>query len=129
MVVYVQRFKLIVPHNIAKNAKLRASHPLVATPGEHDKIQAYSGTQAVSNYGVSAEGSGASVSGHISGALTTYDYKAIYSIYTLKDSESANYWFVSYSKESSHDQLVKTAESSKTLTVNYDLNFTLTGND
>ncbi len=53
MVVYAQTFKLVVPHSIAKNAAGRAAHALAAQSGEHDKLQVYSGTQAVQNYGVS----------------------------------------------------------------------------
>jgi len=45
------------------------------------------------------QGSAVTANGHIDGSLTTYDYKALYQVYTLKESESANYWFLSYSKD------------------------------
>jgi hypothetical protein len=124
--MFIQSFKLIVPHS----AQL-VTHALAADPasGEHDKIQAYQGTQAVKNYGISVTGSGSKASGTISGSLTTYDYKAIYSLYTLSESESAQYWFVNYSKDSSHDELQKTFEHSETLTTNYHVDFTIQGND
>jgi len=75
------------------------------------------------------QGSGVTATGSISGALTTYDYKALYQVYTLKSSESANYWFVSYSKDTSQDELKKVFESSQTFTSNYAVGFTIQGND
>ena len=122
----VQRFQLVIPHRA--DPVMQALAPDFAA-GEHDKIQAFQGTQAVKNYGVSAIGAGAFASGKIKGSLTTYDYKALYSVYTLKDSESANYWFVHYSKDTSHDELRKTFEHSETLTTDYDVDFTIQGND
>jgi mRNA-degrading endonuclease HigB of HigAB toxin-antitoxin module len=121
--MYAQVSTLVVPvHVTALNA-------LAALSGGHDKIEVYSGNQAVENYGVSVQGSGAWAKGKIKGKITTYDYKALYQIYNLKDTESANYWFVSYSKSTSHDELKKTFESSKTVTTDYELEFEISGND
>jgi hypothetical protein len=120
----IQRYRLVFPV-IADPIK----HALAATAGEHDKIQVFQGTQAVKNYGITVQGSGAKAKGSIDGTLTTYDYKALYNVYTLKDSESANYWFVTYSKQTSHDTLVKTFESSQTLTTKYHVDFEIQGND
>lgn len=122
--MYVSRFTLVVPQNQHLSA-----HILAADAGEHDKIQAYQGTQAVKNYGITVEGSGVTAHGEISGSLTTYDYKALYSVYSLDTSVSANYWFIHYSKDTSQDQLQKTFESSNTLTTNYDVKFDIQGND
>jgi hypothetical protein len=122
--MFVQRFQLVVP----LKAKL-VNQALAADAGDHNKIQVYGGTQAVKNYGITVQGSGVTATGSITGSLTTFDYKALYTVYTLKDSESANYWFVSYSKDTSHDVLQKTFESSKTLTTNYSVDFTIQGND
>ncbi len=122
--MYVQRYTLVVPQNVNLS-----THLLSPDAGEHDKIQAFQGTQAVKNYGITVEGSGVTASGNINGSLTTYDYKALYSVYTLDSSVSANYWFVSYSKHTSDDQLQKTFESSETLTTNYNVDFTIQGND
>lgn len=124
--MYVSRFQLVVPQGLQV-----AEHALAANPavGEHGKIQAFSGTQAVKKYGISVEGSGATATGNINGSLTTYDYKALYSVYSLKDTENAKYWFIKYSKETSKDQLKKTFESSKTLKTNYNVDFTIQGND
>jgi len=124
--MFIQRFQLVVPY--AVDFATQAVVPNLAS-GEHDKIQAYSGTQAIKNYGISVTGSGTTASGSITGSLTTYDYKAIYQVYTLKDTESADYWFVNYSKDTSHDVLKQVAESSKTLTTNYSVDFTIQGND
>lgn len=122
--MYVSRFTLVVPQN-----KHLSAHILAADAGDHEKIQAYQGTQAVKNYGITVEGSGVTANGNINGSLTTYDYKAIYQVYSLNSSESADYWFVHYSKDTSQDQLQKTFEDSKTLTTNYNVDFTIQGND
>lgn len=122
--MYVSRYTLVVPqHNNL------STHILAADAGEHDKIQAYQGTQAVKNYGITVEGSGVTAHGEISGSLTTYDYKALYQVYNLKTTESADYWFIHYSKDTSQDQLQKTFEHSETLTTNYDVKFDIQGND
>jgi hypothetical protein len=118
--VLVERFALIVP-TTAPKVRLAAA--------EHDKIEVYQGTKATNNFGITVEGAGAWVKGHIKGTLEAYDYKALYQIYTLKDSESANYWFVSYSKNTAHDELKKVFEDSKTVKTAYDLEFELQGND
>lgn len=122
--MFAQIFKLVLPADMKLTDAVMPS-----AMSEHDKVQCFSGTQVTKNAGITVQGSGASASGHITGSLDTYDYKALYSVYNLKDSESAHYWFVSYSKDSSHDQLQKTFESSQTLKSTYDLNFTLQGND
>ena len=124
--MYIQRFNLVVPVDVEPTTHLLAAD---ATKGEHGKLQVYSGSQAVKNYGVSVVGSGATASGTIKGSITTFDYKALYSIYKLEDSVDAHYWFVHYSKDTSHDELKKTFESSQKVTTKYDLNFTLQGND
>ncbi|MBL7703457.1 MAG: hypothetical protein JNM14_14495 [Ferruginibacter sp.] len=122
--MYAQIFNLVLPAGM----KLEdAVAPQLMS--EHDKIQCFSGTQVTKNAGITVQGSGASAQGHITGSLTTYDYKALYQVYNLKESESANYWFINYSKDTSHDELKKVAESSETATANYDLTFTLQGND
>ena len=84
-------------------------HALAANldAGEHDKIQVFQGTQAVKDYGVTVQGSGVTASGNINGSLTTYDYKALYQVYTLKDTQSTDYWFVSYNNDTSHDESAK----------------------
>lgn len=118
--VLVERFALIVP-TIGPKARLAAA--------EHDKIECYQGNKATNNFGISVEGAGAWAKGHIKGTLEAYDYKALYQVYNLKDSESANYWFISYSKTTSHDELKKVFEDSKTVKTNYDLEFEIQGND
>jgi hypothetical protein len=123
-IMFVTRYQLIVPRNVDL-----VEHALAPAAGDKSTIQVFQGTQAVKNYGITVQGSGVTATGHIGGSLTTYDYKALYQIFTLKDSESANYWFVSYSKSTSHDQLQKVAESSQTLTTNYSVDFTIQGND
>ena len=124
--MYIQRFQLVVPRNT--NARM---HALAANldAGEHDKIQVFQGTQAVKDYGVTVQGSGVTASGNINGSLTTYDYKALYQVYTLKDTQSTDYWFVSYNNDTSHDELQKTFEHSELLTTNYNVDFTIQGND
>jgi hypothetical protein len=118
--MYIQKFELVLP------LKAKAQLHALATK---DTIQVFQGTQAVKNYGITVQGSGVFATGSIKGSLTTYDYKALYSVYTLTDTESANYWFVSYNKDTSHDVLQKTFESSKTLTTNYKVDFTIQGNN
>lgn len=121
--MYTEKYQLIVP------TRLAVTEALATTSGDHDKVEVYSGNRAVKNYGVSVVGSGSWAKGTIDGSLDTYDYKALYQIYTLKDSESANYWFVSYSKQTSHDEVKKVAEQSETLRTNYKLEFEIQGND
>jgi hypothetical protein len=106
--ILVEKFALIVPTHEPK--KLRA------TAAEHDKLECY-------------QGNGAWAKGTIKGTLDAYDYKALYQAYTIKDSESADYWFIHYSKQTSHDDLKKIFEDSKTVKVNYDLEFEIQGND
>jgi hypothetical protein len=118
--VLVERFALIVP---ATEPKIRVA------AAEHDKIECYQGTKATNNFGITVEGAGAWAKGHIKGTLDAYDYKALYQVYSLKDSESANYWFINYSKTTNHDNLKKVFEDSKTVRTNYDLEFELQGND
>jgi len=121
--MFTQHFKLIVP--MSKNA----SDVLLPSAVE-DKIECYSGNRVVNNFGLTASGSGTWVNGTISGTLNSYDYKALYDVYHISDyTESANYWFISYKKDISHDELVKTFEDSKTVALNYNLNFTIQGND
>ncbi|MEM7218011.1 MAG: hypothetical protein AAF515_06570 [Pseudomonadota bacterium] len=122
--MYVSRQSLVVPHH-----HVLEGHVLAATTGDHQKIQAYSGTKAIKNYGITVQGSGVTGQGEVSGSLVTYDYKALYDVYNLKQSDHRKYWFVSYSKDTSHDELKKTFEKSKTLTTNYDFKFTIQGND
>lgn len=122
--MYAQIFNLVVPAHMKLEAAM-----VPETMSEHDKIQCFAGTQVTKNAGITVQGSGASAQGTITGSLKTYDYKALYKVYNLQDSVSANYWFVSYSKDESHDELKKAAESSETATANYDLTFTLQGND
>jgi hypothetical protein len=122
--MFVSKFTLILPRETTLER-----HALAAAPGEHGKLQVFRGTQAVKNYGITVQGSGVTAKGSIEGSLTTYDYKALYQTYKLTDNESANYWFVSYSKSSSHDELKNVAEQSQTLTTSYHVDFTIQGND
>jgi hypothetical protein len=122
--MYIQKFQLIVP----LNTNLLV-HALAASEGEHEKLQVFHGTQAVKNYGITVQGSGVIAKGNINGSLMTYDFKALYDVYNLKQTESAKYWFIPYSKDTSHDELKETFESSKRLTTNYNVDFTIQGND
>jgi hypothetical protein len=122
--MFVSRYQLIVP----RNANL-PGHALAADASEHDKIQAYQGTQAVKNYGITVEGSGVFATGSINGTLTTYDYRALYDVYHVDHKVSVDVWFLSYAKDESQDQLVKTFEQSETFTSQYDVAFTIQGND
>lgn len=125
--MYVTRFAVIAPSPLPQAA--RGGVGLVFAGQQHDKIECYQGTQAVNNYGVAVVGSGSWAKGKITGTITAYDYRALYEVYHLKDTESANYWFVKYSKETSHDQLVKTFEDSTTVKTDYALDFEIQGND
>lgn len=122
--MYVERAHLVVP--IGKELEI---HTLAASPQVHDKLEVYSGTKAIEQYGITVEGSGSSASGSIKGTITTYDYKAAYDVYNIPYSESANYWFVSYKKDTSQGELKKTFEQSKTVPLDYNINFTIHGND
>jgi hypothetical protein len=117
--VLVEKFALVVP----------VKAPKAFLAAEHDKLECYQGTRATNNFGITAEGAGTWVEGKISGSLDAYDYKAAYKVYNLKDTESANYWFIRYSKETSHDDLKKVFEDSKTVKLNYELTFQIQGND
>jgi hypothetical protein len=118
--VLIERFALIVP----------VTAPKVRTAAaEHDQIECYQGNKATNNFGISVQGAGAWAKGRITGTLDAYDYKALYEVYNLKDAESANYWFISHSKQTSHDELKKVFEDSKTVKTNYDLQFEIQGND
>lgn len=120
--MYVERFQLIVPAH-----KELSQH---AVDLSSSTVQAFSGTKAMQNYGINVRGSGASANGEMGpGTITTYDYQAIYNVYNLASSESANYWFVSYHKDTSHSQLEKTFQQEFTTTVPFDVKFTITGNN
>lgn len=121
--MYVEVYPLVVPTGMTPDLAL------AALSGEHEKIEVYSGNQAVKNYGITVQGSGAWAKGKASGTITTYDYKALYEIYDLKDNESANYWFVNYSKATSHEDLKKVFEESATVKTDYALEFEIQGND
>jgi len=118
--VLVERFALINSVH-APQVRLAAA--------EHGQIECYQGNKATNNFGISVQGAGAWAKGQIKGTLDAYDYKALYQVYNLKDTESANYWFISYSKQTSHDDLKKVFEDSKTVKTNYDLQFEIQGND
>ena len=117
--VLVEKFVLILPIK-AEKAFLGA---------EHDKLEVYQGNRATKNFGITVEGSGVWVNGNMNGSLEAYDYKALYKVYNLKDTESANYWFISYSKQTSHDELKKVFEDSKIVKIAYNLDFSIQGND
>ncbi len=120
--VSVEILNLVVPFKDFNNATIRDS-------GTHSKIECYRGKQKAGNVGVAAIGSGAWAQGSIHAEIETYDFKAIYDVYHLDEKTSANYWFVTYQKEQSHDQLVQTALDSKKINAKVDLNFILQGND
>ncbi|MCK8481041.1 hypothetical protein [Psychroserpens algicola] len=122
MEAQVLNFHLVVPQEHLLNVGEYAIQ-------QHGKLQAYSGTQAIKQFGIDVEGSGATAKGHLNGKITCYDYKAIYKVFQLDDSESADYWFVTYKKSTSHDELKLVNSNTTTTTVNYDLDFTLQGND
>jgi hypothetical protein len=94
-----------------------------------DNLQVYRGKSIAKRFGVGVIGSGASAKGKISGTYTGYDYKAAYQVYNLPSSTSAKYWFITYSRSSDNSMLEKTFENSNTTNLNYDLEFTLQGND
>ena len=119
--MFVQRLKLVVP------AGKTVSNILLSS--EHDKIECYSGNKAVNNFGLTVHGSGTWVEGTIKGTLASYDYKAMYNVYGLKDSDSTDVWFMHFRKESSHDQLIKTFEDSKKIDLDYNLKFSIQGNE
>jgi hypothetical protein len=139
----VQKFTLVLPQTLNSDnasilsalgdneqARELAQIALIEAIGdEHDKIEVYSGVKSVKNYGITVQGSGSFARGQISGSLTTYDYKALYKVYGLTDSESANYWFISYKKERKHDELKQVFAHSETLTTNYNVDFQIQGND
>lgn len=122
--MYVTRFQLIVPQHLNL-----PGHAIGDSTGEHDKAQAFRGTQAVKNYGITVEGSGVTAKSSIDGALTTYDYRALYDVYQLDHKESVDVWFLHYAKDTSQQELVKTAESSNTFNSTYHVDFTIQGND
>jgi hypothetical protein len=124
--MFVQQFKYVVRADSTGDA---SSSLLTLADNTQSKIECYSGTQDVHDYGVEAVGSGATVTGTISGSIQAYDYKAIYDVYTLNSSESTQHWFYNYSEDSSQDVLQKTFESSQTTNVDYALTFQLQGND
>ena len=95
---------------------------VMGRPSPRHTIQAFSSTKAMQSFGVTVQGCGASVQGEMGpGTITTYDYTAIYSVYSLKSSDNANYWFVSYHKDTSQDVLEKTFEEAQTATVPFDV--------
>ena len=76
--VLVEKFALVVP----------VKAPKAFLAAEHGKLECYQGTRATNNFGITAEGAGPWVEGNITGSLEAYDYKALYKVYNLKDSES-----------------------------------------
>lgn len=96
---------------------------------EHEKIEAYSGTQAIEQYGISVAGSGSWVSGSMEGSIKTYDYKAIYEVYEVPTSESTQHWFYKYKKDTSKGELKLVNKETKDIEQKYDLKFQIQGND
>jgi hypothetical protein len=94
-----------------------------------DNLQVYRGKSIAKRFGVGVIGSGASAKGKISGTYKGYDYQAAYQVYNLPSSTSAKYWFITYSKSTDNSELRKTFENENTTNLNYELEFTLTGND
>lgn len=125
MSIYIAKCRLVVPQSSDPQATLR----MMATSGEHEKLECYSGSKAVKNWGLTVQGSGAWVEGEISGTLETYDYKAIYEVYNVKDSKSSGWWIFRYTEDKSHDELKKVFEESVTTEVDYQLKFKIQGND
>lgn len=120
-IVHVAKFTRVTPLK-ALNA--------VFKEGEHDKIECYRGSKEAGNFGISVHGTGTFVKGHLDGKITSCDYKALYNVYNIADSEvSADYWFITYKKRESHDELKKVFEESKAVTTNISLDFMIEGND
>lgn len=96
---------------------------------EHEKVNAYSGTQAMEQYGISVQGSGSWVQGTMKGNIETYSYKAIYEVYNVPSSESTQHWFYKYKKDTSKGELKLINQDTKKINQHYDLKFTIQGND
>lgn len=94
-----------------------------------EESQVYRGKKAVGKFGISVQGSGARAKGKIKGTINTYSYEALYEVYRLEDNTSAKYWFIEYKKNKAKDELKKVFENSSTGKLEYDLEFTLQGND
>ncbi len=90
-----------------------------ATSGE--KVEAYKGFRSVSALSVTVEGPGSWAKGRIKGRIETYEWEKIYQVYNLPKSESADYWFINYRKDSSQSELKET--NGKTVTQGYDVDF------
>ncbi len=124
--IYIERYMLAVPDmTIIPTGKLE----MLAGPAAKDTLEVYSGTKSIGQFGISVRGSGSWVTGSLKGKLTSMDYKALYEVYNLPTSESANYWFVTYSKNSSTSELKKVFEDAKAIDQDFDLKFEIQGND
>ncbi len=124
MNVYIEKYRLVLPAGMdietaAISAKMQ----------EHDKVEVYTGNKAVSNYGITVQGSGAWASGHIDGTMNGYDYKALYKVYNTESHKSAGWWVFKYQEDKSQAELKKTFEQLRKVDLKYDLDFTIQGND
>ncbi len=138
----IEKYSLILPasanidevtFNLAlgnqHEANVQATNVLKDFLSDHGKIEVYKGEQVIKNYGITVQGSGSWVKGTIKGTVKSYDYKALYSVYSLHDTQSTDYWFIKYKNDVSRDKLEKTFEESTTVPLDYSLKFRIQGND
>ena len=119
-IVYVDKFTRVTPLKALGSAY---------TGGEHGKLECYRGNREVGNFGISVHGSGTFVRGQLEGTITSYDYKDLYEVFQLDDDASADSWFSSYKKQTSHDELKNIDKNAKEVTVHAPLDFIIEGND
>lgn len=92
-------------------------------------LECYSGNKSLGKIAIGVQGSGAWTSGTLDGTIKTYDYRQLYEVFNLKDSESAGVWFAKYQKIKSHDEIKEVSKLGYEVDMDYVLNFKLQGND
>ena len=93
------------------------------------KVNAFLGTHNMGAYRLGNVSSGRRVLGNISGIVTGYDYKDIYSIYGLPFSKSTSDWVEQFKKDEDQTELKEAFHRLKPINKMHSLNFWVQGND
>jgi hypothetical protein len=92
-------------------------------------VKVEKGMSQLKSVEIGAVGPGAEIEGKMKGKITSYDYKALYKIYNLKDDQSVDVWIFNYKNDKTRSELKKVNESSDKLETDVDLKFKVKGND
>jgi len=92
-------------------------------------VKVEKGVSKLKSIEIGVVGDGSMVSGTLKGIVTSYDYKALYKVYNLKDTDSVDVWILNYKRDRSRAELKKTTETSNKVDTHVDLKYELKGNN